>query len=90
METTMSTTMPTTHQEILSELGAQGKILFNLLDQYKPAALQSMISNETLIPTLLKAEEEFHNKMIQAMGEGLNESQARELIWPEITNKFNL
>ena len=86
----METTTPQTHQQILSELGAQGKILFGLLDQFKPAVLQSMINNETLIPTILKAEEAFGDKMTLAMAEGLSESQAKELIWPQITAKFDL
>ena len=57
---------------------------------HKPAMLTSMINNQTLIPTLQKLEEDYFTRMINLQKDGMNESQANEIAWPQITKQLDL
>ena len=69
----------------IAELGNVGRMLYNLLKEHKAEMLEEMKLEETLIPTLLALQVEFHHKVIDLMSSGHTESEAKEIIYPQIT-----
>ena len=72
------------------ELGYNGGIIYDLIKAHKPILFAQLTAEETLIPFIQRLEEDYKCEMLKLLRSGLNESEAREIAWPEITARFSM
>jgi hypothetical protein len=66
------------------QLGHYGVMLLNLI-KAKPDLYQEYLQENSLIECIQKAERMYLDDMEALMAQGLNQSEAREIAWPDIT-----
>jgi hypothetical protein len=74
-----------------NELNNDGQILFDLLKDYKKETFNKLKFSGELIPTVKRITDQYAiDKQRLIRESGYNESEAREILWPEVTAEFRL
>ncbi|MCW3108690.1 MAG: hypothetical protein JWQ09_3196 [Segetibacter sp.] len=69
-------------------LGAEGVIILQLLKDHNKSLYQQLKADNQLIEQIQKWENGYLAQMDRLILAGLNQSEAREIAWPNITARF--
>ena len=72
------------------DLGINGQIILTLLEDYGKRIYQQLKAENILIRQIKAWEDEYNEAMSKLILSGFNQSEAREIAWPEITAKFGM
>ena len=76
--------------EALSNLGHYGQMLLDLLQAHNKPLYKQLLKEGTLMDQLEKAEQDYLEDLSNLARMGLNQSEAREAAWPDITQRFGI
>ena len=72
------------------ELGVNGEIVLDLLKEHKKSLYQQLKSENKLVEQIREWENDYNSQMLSLILLGLNQSEAREIAWPEIAARFGI
>jgi hypothetical protein len=65
-------------------LGQDGEILVKLLKEKRPVTYQSLLKSKEERESLSRSINLYVDRMVESMGTGLNQAEAKEIHWPEL------
>lgn len=71
-------------------LGYNGIIIYKLIKEHNRELYRKLKAQNKLVELVGEWEDDYNQQMRTLIRSGLNESEAREIAWPEISARFGL